>query len=119
MNTSPIRSLVSALFFSVFALSAFHHADAQPAPDNFWAYTDRKFPYDREARISRMSGTGIFRLRIDERTGSVTEVAVMQSTGWKHLDQAAAQTLVRWKARVPATRQTVTVPVTFLNAPPR
>jgi TonB family protein len=92
-------------------------AVAQEAPKDFWAFRDQKFPYDQEARAKRMSGTGVFRLHIDEKTGGVTEVAVMQSTGWKHLDQAAARTLVRWKARTPARRRTVTVPVTFLNAP--
>ncbi|HYJ06718.1 MAG TPA: TonB family protein, partial [Chthoniobacterales bacterium] len=79
--------------------------------------SDRKFPYDREARMQRMAGTGIFRLRLDVTTGKVTEVAVMKSTGWKHLDQAAAGTLVRWRARVPASQSIVTVPVTFLNSP--
>jgi TonB family protein len=111
MKTFPPIVLVTVcLIFSA------NVASAQEAPRDFWAYRDQKFPYDQEARARRMSGTGLFRLRIDEKTGGVTEVAVMKSTGWKHLDQAAARTLVRWKARTPATRRTVTVPVTFLDA---
>lgn len=108
----------TALIFAVLLLTRSLDLGAQPAPENFWAYMDRKFPYDREARMQRMSGTGVFRLRIDQKTGKVTEVAVMKSTGWKHLDQAAAATLVGWRARVPASRSSVTVPVTFLNSPP-
>jgi TonB family protein len=106
-----------AIVFAALLLTLARDVAAQPAPENFWAYTDRRFPYDREARMQRMSGTGIFRLGVDPKTGKVTEVAVMQSTGWKHLDQAAAATFIRWRARVPAFRTTVTVPVTFSSSP--
>ena len=97
---------------------AIHAVIAQEAPPEFWAYRDQKVPYDYEARARRMSGTGVYRLKIDPKTGAVTEVAVMRSTGWKHLDQAAAATLVRWRARVPASRTTVTVPISFATKPP-
>ena len=113
-----MRTFRLIFVFALLLLRYSQDATAQPAPENFWAYTNRQFPYDREARMQRMSGTGVFRLRIDQKTGRVTEVAVMKSTGWKHLDQAAAATLVGWRARIPASRSTVTVPVTFLNSPP-
>jgi len=113
-----MNTFCAFLLFAVFLLSPLRDVAAQEAPANFWAYTNRQFPYDREARMQRMAGTGVFRLRIDQKTGNVSEVAVMKSTGWKHLDQAAAAILVGWRARAPASRSTVTVPVTFLNAPP-
>ena len=113
----PMNAFPTIVLLAVSLVFGGHLARAQEAPRDFWAFRDQKFPYDQEARARRMSGTGLFRLRIDEKTGGVTEVAVMQSTGWKHLDQAAARTLARWKARTPATRRTVTVPVTFLKAP--
>jgi len=106
------------LLSTVLVTSYLHNAPAQEAPPNFWEYTNRQFPYDSEARMQRMSGTGMFQLRIDQKTGKVTAVAVLKSTGWKHLDQAAAATLVAWRARVPVSQITVTVPVTFLSSRP-
>ena len=112
MNSFP-KTLIAAMSLALGA----QFVGAQEAPKDFWAFRDQKFPYDQEARAKRMSGTGVFRLRIDQKTGKVTEIGVIQSTGWRHLDQAAAATLIRWRARIPASRSTVTVPVTFLSSP--
>jgi TonB family protein len=114
MNSFRLLPLLSAGLL----ICHLQNAIAQEAPPNFWTYTNRQFPYDREARMQRMSGTGVFQLRIDQKTGKVTAVAVVKSTGWKHLDQAAAATLIGWRARIPASQSTVTIPVTFLSSRP-
>jgi TonB family protein len=102
---------------SLFLLLAESDLCGQGAPyHNFWAYTDCRFPYDAYARSKRMAGSGVFRLQIDQKTGRVISVAALKSTGWTYLDEAAARTMMRWRARPNAPRSDVTVPITFSSS---
>jgi TonB family protein len=82
-------------------------------PKELMAMFDKKmvpvYPY--EARRSRMTGSGLFRMYIDP-DGNVRTVAVMKSTGSKILDLAAAGGLYHCHAK-PGRRREVDMPVTF------
>ena len=67
--------------------------------------------YPADLRKRRVTGSGIFRLYIDEQ-GKVTAIGVMESTGNKRLDAEALRALVRWRAK-PGEKREVDQPVTF------
>jgi TonB family protein len=53
--------------------------------------------YPFAARAARITGSGVFILRIDIRTGTVTQVILGLSTGSELLDKASAQALIQWR----------------------
>ena len=53
------------------------------------------YPY--EARKWHMSGSGLFVLRIDIKSGTVKRVTVAKSTGHKMLDNETIAVLKRWR----------------------
>ena len=57
-------------------------------------------------------GQGLFRLSFDQKTGLVTEVKVLKSTGHVILNELAAKALLQWRAR-PGTLTSLRVPVDF------
>ena len=67
--------------------------------------------YPPEARVSRISGSGRFRITFSTE-GEARDVQVIQSTGKSVLDQAAADSLRQWKAE-PGREWSVVVPITF------
>jgi TonB family protein len=68
--------------------------------------------YPEEARHEHLQGAGLFRLIIDEKSGTVSSVHVKQSTGHRILDEAAIRTLKDWRVR-PRTVEYLVVPVNF------
>jgi TonB family protein len=68
--------------------------------------------YPVAARRARMTGRGLFECAVDQRTGAVTGVRVLHSTGHRILDDAAMDALRKWRFR-PGTVSTVTMPLTF------
>lgn len=82
-------------------------------PPELWALFPTKalpiYPY--EARRSRTTGSGLYRMYINA-DGTVRAVGVMKSTGSEILDLAAAGGLYRWRAK-PGRRREVDMPVTF------
>jgi periplasmic protein TonB len=70
-------------------------------------------PYPAEARHRHIAGKGLFYLHVSQRTGDVTSVEVVASTGHPILDNAAVYTLKRWKFR-PHTIIDLKVPITFV-----
>ena len=67
--------------------------------------------YPPEARLSRVSGSGRFRI-IFSADGAARDVRVIESTGKPVLDQAAADSLRQWKSE-PGHEWSVVVPITF------
>jgi protein TonB len=67
--------------------------------------------YPPEARVSRISGSGRFRI-IFSADGAARDVQVIQSTGKPVLDQAAAESLRQWKSE-PGHEWSAVVPITF------
>lgn len=82
-------------------------------PKELWNLFEKpgrpKYPY--EARRSRTTGSGIFRMYIDP-DGHVRSVAVMKSTGSKVLDLAAAAGLYQSRMK-PGRRLEIDMPVRF------
>lgn len=108
-----------ATCMAVFAIPS-HAADIRVVtPPELWALFPTKampiYPY--EARRSRTTGSGLYRMYINA-DGSVQAVGVMKSTGSKILDLAAAGGLYRWRAH-PGRRREVDMPVTFTMTPGR
>jgi TonB family protein len=91
-NTAPMSVNLSSA--TVFALNA-------PRPE---------YPY--EARRRKITGEGVALISVDARSGSVTAVAMVRSTGNAFLDNAAIAGFRRWRFK-PGPVSSVTCPVTF------
>ena len=62
--------------------------------------------------IHGAKGTGRFRLTINPKSGLVDEVKVVQSTGYRELNELAVKALLQWQFK-PGTPSPVAVPVEF------
>ena len=72
--------------------------------------------YPLEARKNRLTGRGLFSLKIRPATYTVSKVTVLESTGHKLLDDAAIRALSRWRGRLNSLMSRVDhvrIPVTF------
>jgi len=71
------------------------------------------FPsYPMEARLRHEQGTVRLKVKIGPK-GNVEQVQVLQSSGYKALDDAAINAVQRWKAHPQYTGQTVSLPIQF------
>ena len=61
--------------------------------------------YPLDARRRHLTGSGIFRLRVQFDTGRVRSVEIEKSTGHARLDEPAKETLRRWRFRPEALRR--------------
>jgi TonB family protein len=68
--------------------------------------------YPSESRTRHIEGTGLFHITLDVKTGSVTNVAVLRSTGSSGLDASAVRAIRQWRWRPERWKQ-INVPVTF------
>jgi TonB family protein len=68
------------------------------------------YPYGDRAQ--RHEGTGYFRLSLAPKTGTVTQVRVVRSTGFASLDACATTALRRWRWR-PGKWKEIETSVTF------
>ena len=57
-------------------------------------------------------GRGRFRLMINSKSGLVDEVKILQSTGYRELNELAVKALLQWQFK-PGTASPVEVPVEF------
>jgi len=67
--------------------------------------------YPEEAQKSRMTGSGLYELRIN-KAGKVTEVAIVKSSDSPVLDQAARNAFMKWRFK-PAVFVRVRLPVSW------
>jgi len=75
------------------------------------AYAPRPvYPY--EARRQRVIGSGVALLTIDQTSGSVTSVLMIQSCGNAILDNSTLDALRRWRFK-PGSATKVQVPITY------
>lgn len=72
--------------------------------------------YPTEARARQIQGTGLFRIALDINTGSVSNVAVVKSTGSSVLDDSAIRAIRLWRWR-PSKWKEVEIPVAFTLGP--
>jgi TonB family protein len=68
--------------------------------------------YPDRDRILRHKGEGLFQLMLDPKTGSVTKVTVIKSTGFPTLDASAVTSLYQWRWK-PGKWREVDIPVRF------
>jgi TonB family protein len=73
------------------------------------------YPYELRAR--HVAGNGLFRVTLDMTTGSVSKVAMVQSTGVTALDNSAMKALRQWQWK-PGKWKEIDVPITFAMSPP-
>jgi protein TonB len=68
------------------------------------------YPYRDRAQCNE--GTGVFRLVLDLKTGAVTRVTMVKSTGFVTLDRAATAAFRRWRWQ-PGKWKEIEMPITF------
>jgi TonB family protein len=68
--------------------------------------------YSYGDRLTRRQGEGLFRTYIDLKTGFVTQVAVVKSTGFWSLDTSAVNALNKWRWKAGRWKE-VDIPVRF------
>lgn len=68
-------------------------------------------PYPEEARQTKLSGAGLYELRID-KAGTVANVAILKSSGSVVLDKAATVTFRKWRFK-PGTFRAIRIPVSW------
>jgi len=68
--------------------------------------------YAYSERAQRHMGSGLFRLTLDLKTGTVKQVSVVKSTGAPALDDSAVDALRRWRWK-PGRWQEIDMPITF------
>ena len=72
--------------------------------------------YPVEARRQHRTGSGVFILNINDKTGEVTSITVKKSTGHKILDAACLKAFIKWRFK-PHHVTKVLVPITFSMNP--
>lgn len=72
------------------------------------------YPYAARAQWSQ--GEGLFRASLDTRTGVVTKVAVIKSTGYGLLDNSAIAAIRKWRWK-PGKWKEIDVPINFTMVP--
>jgi TonB family protein len=73
--------------------------------------------YRREWAKQGLTGKGVVLVTIEPKTGSVTGVRMLQSTGNRLLDGAALQAYSQWRFE-PGSVPQVKMPIEFTNRPP-
>ena len=69
------------------------------------------YPYNE--RLHHHAGSGRFRLDLDLRTGSVTRITVVRSTGFQALDNSVIVAVRQWRWK-PGRWKQIEFPVTFV-----
>jgi TonB family protein len=104
------------IFFVLLTLFCLEGSQAQNYPKAFAHYAPRPdYPpleYRALPRRQWPTGSGIFTVNIDQKTGLVSSASVKKTTGSAALDKTAIDALRRWKFRTP-TKPSVDVPMEF------
>ena len=93
--TACVRILVLVLVITSCALAAQPHVATGTSAKGATFAPRPEYPL--AARAARITGSGVFILRVHINTGIVTQVILGLSTGSALLDKAAAQTLIQWR----------------------
>jgi len=103
--------LLAIVSVSATALAFGAREQQYASPKDFFTSCWRMPQYPYKARARHEQGEGRFRLYID-KTGRITDVKAVQSTGHSLLDEAAIAAFKTWKA-TPGLRRQADIPVTF------
>lgn len=102
-------------FMSVCSLNAQIGTPAPRPPPPKAIYTPRPV-YRPEWAKQGLAGKGVVLVTIDQQTGKVTGVRMLQSTGHKQLDGAALEAYSQWRFQ-PGTGSQVQIPIEFAGRP--
>jgi TonB family protein len=104
--------------FALVSVSSLHAqtgiSPAQQAPPKA-IYTPRPV-YRSEWTKQGLAGKGVVLVTIDQQTGNVSGVRMLQSTGNKQLDGAALEAYAQWRFQ-PGTGSQVKIPIEFASRP--
>lgn len=92
-----------------------HQAVDYPRERPPWLYDTVKAvapSYPDRDRILRHEGDGLFQLMLDLKTGSVTKVTVIKSTGFQTLDTSVIASLRQWRWKAGKWKE-IDIPVGF------
>jgi TonB family protein len=86
-----------------------------PGLDEPWirdriVYRHPKYPSNDNAHYHQ--GDGLFRITLDPKTGLVTKVAVVTSTGFVSLDNSAVAAIRKWRWK-PGRWREIDIPIRF------
>jgi TonB family protein len=74
------------------------------------AYRHPDYPYEDRSRNHQ--GDGLFRISLDLKTGLVTQIRVIKSTGFATLDNSAVAAIRKWRWK-PGKRKEIDMPIRF------
>jgi TonB family protein len=114
-QTVPQQPTATATGAAVDAAGMRHNATEYPKQHVPWIEdllqtVEPEYPY--QERGMRHEGAGRFRVTLDLRSGRVLTVSVLQSTGFKPLDESAVTALSQWRWE-PGRWKQVDIPVRF------
>jgi TonB family protein len=87
-----------------------YHGNRAPWLDDTIKTVTPDYPYEYRSR--HHGGNGLFRTTLNVNTGSVTDVAVLKSTGFSMLDSCAIRALRKWRWK-PGRWKEIDVPIAF------
>jgi TonB family protein len=91
-------STVLALFAIQLLALPFSHAATQQTLDwKRYVVVSPPVVYPEVVKRTGMQGLGVYLLMIDRKDGSVTEVKVLKSTGYKRLDAIYVMNFFQWR----------------------
>jgi TonB family protein len=112
------RRLFLVPFFAVISVSTLRAQPASPTATVSLpqaVYSPRPI-YRPEWAKQGLTGKGVVLVTIDTKTGKVSGVRMLQSTGNKTLDGAALETYSQWRFK-PGSVPQVKMPIEFTNRP--
>ena len=114
-----IRKFALMAFIGLLCCSSLHAQTGTPIvaqrPPPKAIYTPKPV-YRPEWTKQGLTGKGVVLVTIDQQTGNVTGVRMLQSTGNKQLDGAALESYSRWRFQ-PGTGSQVKIPIEFAARP--
>jgi TonB family protein len=106
MRARIIALTAVALMIVRVSAAASPHITAEQARQ--WLISAPQPAYPESARVSRIQGSGYFKLIVRVKTGRIQRIVVFRSTGSSTLDTAAVQALRQWRFKpgvLPSMRQ--------------